>query len=194
MNYNSDDTYPLSEDESNTETDTESIYETDEEVIDDLYEQDEVFANEEKLTNTYYIGICKKYYDYYLLVNTISPTLFYKTPYELSLKYLREYSIIYIHQPQIEIMKLYILNDGTYTVTKKTYWLRLIQRHWKKIMKMKNDVYNKRMSVTAQYSFQIRGRYPYGLNTMPGLVGMLRDYNKKTKFLVLEKSTTNKFR
>jgi hypothetical protein len=187
MNYYSDNTYSLSDGDNDTETDTESMYESDEELIDDLYEQDEIFANEERITNNYYIGICKKYYDYYLLVNTISPRLFYKTPYELSLKYLREYSIIYIHHPQIEIMKLNILQDGTYSVIKKTYWLRLIQRHWKKIMKMKKDIYNKRMSVTSQYSFQIRGRYPYGLNTIPGLVGMLRDYNTKTKCFVLEK-------
>jgi hypothetical protein len=65
-------------------------------------------------------------------------------------------------------MKLNILQDGTYSVIKKTYWLRLVQRHWKKIMKMKKDIYNKRMSVISQYSLQIRGRYPYGLNTMPG--------------------------
>lgn len=187
MNYYFDNAYPLSDGDNDTETDTESMYESDEELIDDLYEEDEIFANEERITNNYYIGICKKYYDYYLLVNTISPRLFYKTPYELSLKYLREYSIIYIHDPQIEIMKLNILQDGTYSVIKQTYWLRLIQRHWKKIMKMKNDIYNKRMSVISQYSFQIRGRYPYGLNTMPGLVGMLRDYNTKTKCFVLEK-------
>jgi hypothetical protein len=184
MSYNSDSTYPISD--SDTETDTETLYESDEELIDDLYEQDETFANEEKITNNYYIGICKRYCEYYLLVNTISPRLFYKTPYELSLKYLREFSIIYIHDPQIEIMKLNILQDGTYSVIKQTYWLRLVQRHWKKIMAMKNDIYNKRMSIISQYSFQIRGRYPDGLNTMPGLIGMLRHYNKKSKCFLLE--------
>ena len=188
MNYDSDSSYLLPDYGSSDETDTESIYEseTDDEIIDELYEQDEVFANEDRITNTNYIGICKKYYDYYLLVNTISPNLFYKTPYELSLKYLREYSIIYIHQPQIEIMKLNILQDGTYSVIKKTYWLRLVQRHWKKIMKMKNEIYKKRGTILEQYTFSIRGRYNYGLNVLPGLVGMLRTYNTK--------STTNKFR
>ena len=167
------------------ETDTETDYETDEEVIDELYQEDEEFVNEEKITNNYYIGICKKYYDYYLLVNTVSPTLSYKTPYHLALTYLREYSIIYIHQPEIEIMKLNILTDGTYSVIKKTYWLRLIQRHWKKVIRLRNDIYNKRMLISSQYSFQIRARYPHGLNVLPGLVGMLMEYNTKTKILSL---------
>jgi hypothetical protein len=187
MDYHSDDTYPLSDAyTSDTETDTESIYESDEEIIDEMYEEDEVYLNQEKFTNNYYIGICKKYCDYYLLVNTISPRLFYKTPYNLCLTYLRDYSIIYIHAPQIEIMKLYILQDETYSVVKKTFWLRLVQRHWKKVMRLRNDIYNKRMLIYSQYTFQIRGKYPYGLNVLPGLVGMLRQYNKKTKCYSLE--------
>jgi hypothetical protein len=170
---------------SDTETDTETDYETDEEVIDELYDQDEGFMNQDKITNSYYIGICKKNYDYYLLVNTLSPRLFYKTPYHLALKYLREYSIIYIHEPQIEIMKLNILQDGTYSVIKNTFWLRLVQRHWKKVLRMRNDIYNKRMGILEQYSFQIRGRYTYGLNVLPGLVGMLKEYNNKSTSISL---------
>lgn len=160
-------------------TDTETDYETDEEVIDELYYHDEEFMNQEKITNSYYIGICKKNYDYYLLVNTLSPRLLYKTPYYLAVKYLREYSIIYIHEPQIEIMKLYILPDETYSVIKKTFWLRLVQRHWKKVLRMRNDIYKKRAGILEQYSLQIRRRYTYGLNVLPGLVGMLATYNKK---------------
>jgi len=178
MNYYSDSTYPLTDDD--TSTDTETIYDTDEEEIDELYDQDEEYIQQDKITNNYYIGICKQFQDYYLLVNTISPRLFYKTPYALALKYLKEYSIIYIHQPQIEIMKLIILNDGTYSVIKKTYWLRIIQKHWKKVLRMRNDIYNKRMMIFSQYSFQLTGRYPFGLNVLPGLVGMLREYNHST--------------
>jgi hypothetical protein len=52
------------------------------EQLDDLYDEDEQHIESDKIPNKYYIGICKRsnhYKDQYLLLNSISPKLFYKT-------------------------------------------------------------------------------------------------------------------
>ena len=35
--------------------------------------------------------------------------------------------------PRVEIMQLHMLADGTYSVVLKTYWLRILQRRWRRI-------------------------------------------------------------
>uniref|UniRef100_A0A6C0LT29 Uncharacterized protein n=1 Tax=viral metagenome TaxID=1070528 RepID=A0A6C0LT29_9ZZZZ len=165
-------------------SDSISSYDELEEELDELYDNDSEFIEQEKTNHNYYIGICKpsRAYDYYLLVNAVSPKLFYKTQYDLLIRYLQEYSVIYMSDPRIEIMKLYILQDETYTVSIKTYWIRLIQRHWKKIISTRKLIYKMRGAIRSLYYFELHGRYPDGLNTLPTLYGMLGCYSNHSTF------------
>lgn len=167
-----------------TLSDSLSSYDDFDEELDDLYDNDSDFIEREKTNHNYYIGICKRSraYDYYLLVNAVSPKLFYKTQYELLVRYLQEYSVIYMSDPRIEIMKLYILADGTYTVSVKTHWIRLIQRRWKKILAARKQLYKLRGTIRSLYYFELHGRYPDGLNTLPTLEGMMGSYSKNSTF------------
>jgi hypothetical protein len=151
------------------------------EELDNLYDQDETHIEADKVPNKYYIGICKRsnhYKDQYLLLNTISPKLFHKTNYDTMIAYLKEYSIIYIAEPTLEIMKFTPINKDVYSVVIKTHWIRLIQRHWKKILSMRNHIYKMRGTINSWRYFEIHGRYPYGLNTVPVLYGLLHEYAK----------------
>ena len=76
-----------SNENSDDENSDDEYYESD---SDDLYEQDAIHCESEKENYKYYIGISKliKPYHYYLLLNSISSTLFFKYPYEIVLNYL----------------------------------------------------------------------------------------------------------
>lgn len=157
---------------------------SDSEDLDPLFEDDE--ENEQldgpKQNGHYYIGACKliKPDNYFYLLSTVSPSLFLQYPLTVVRRYLESASIIYVNRPSVDVLKLQILRDGSYTVLIKTYWLSLIQRHWRSVVKERQFIRRRRCSIVAQRQFEITGRYPPGLNVLPGICGMMRDY--KTKF------------
>jgi hypothetical protein len=160
------------------EFDEYSDDEEDDNIINEIYSREQLFLDSEKQDGQYYIGLSKhmKYQNILLLVNAISAKSFYKYSYIHVLKYLYYYSLIRLYQPNIEIMKVYILNDGTYSVILKTHWIRLIQRHWKKTMKNRKQLMKKQMLVSSLYHREIYGKFPIGLNTIPMLTGLMSQY------------------
>jgi hypothetical protein len=171
----------------NVSTTSESIliefdeYSDDEEdqyTIDEIYTDEQSFLDSEKQNGKYYIGLAKHMKSrQILLLNTISTKTFYKYSYIHVLKYLYYYSIVRLYQPRVEIMKLYILNDGTYSVVLKTHWIRLIQRHWRKALLMRKQIMKKQMHLSSLYHREIYGRFPYGMNKIPMLSGLMSRYS-----------------
>jgi hypothetical protein len=159
--------YTDSEDEMDLETNADYIF-----------YQDEVFLDSPKIHNKYYIGISKYIYsqDYYLLLCAMSPQTFYRVDYYTALSYLTEYSIVPIHNSNIDILQLIIHDDHVYTVIKKTHWLRLIQRTWKKIYRLKREITRKRCSISAIQYREIHGKYPRELQSVPTIYGMLTSF------------------
>ena len=166
----------------------DSEYDNDSEPSENEYDSDEDYLYEEfysetydlpKQHNRYYIGLCKliRPEHYFLLLNTVSTKIFFKHPFQSILTYLSEFSIIYVNKPKIDIMQLQILPDDTYTIIKKTFWLRLIQRHWKNVLLLRKNIYKQRCRISSLQYSQLHGRYPRGLNAIPGLVGMLSCYH-----------------
>ena len=79
-------------------------------------------------------------------------------------------------QPKIHILKLHIAEDDTYTVIIKTFWLKIIQRKWKKIYKERCELLRKYK--TLQY---LRTReYISTSQHFPGLLGMYHYGNLNT--------------
>jgi hypothetical protein len=172
---NSDD--GLSNDSIIIEFDQYSDDEEDEYTIDEIYRDEQNFLDSEKQNGHYYIGLYKYMkYQNNLLLNAISAKTFYKYSFIHVLKYLYYYSLVRLYQPNVEIMKLYILNDGTYSVVLKTHWIRLIQRHWRKALQMRKHIMKKQMLVRSLYYREIHGKFPYGLNNMPMLTGLMSQY------------------
>lgn len=155
------------------DSDTES--ESDD--LDEIYDEDIEHIENEREDYKYYIGIAKliRPCNYYLLTNSISPKMFFLHPFPLVRNYLMEYSIMETYNPSIDILKLIIVND-VYTVIKKTFWIRLIQRHWRKVLSDRMAIRLRRGQIYSQRHFEMTGKYPVELRRLPSLYGMLSHY------------------
>ena len=171
----SEDSQSIESMESGTEYDSET-----EEMVDRIYFHEEDFLDSEKEDNHYYIGNSRVSQDklYILYANAVTPTTFFRFDINHVKSYLHDYSI-FVTNSNIDIMKLFILDDHTYTVVIKTYWLKIIQRHWKKIFSQRKYCISRRRQIKTMMYVERNGMYPYDCHSMPGLQGMLISYNKK---------------
>ena len=108
-------------------------YNTDQ--LDVIYSTDKKHMNSPKQDGKYYIGLCDVYNESSDLIfsSSVSAAALFKYSFIDIIKYLYEFGITRISTPKIHIMQLNILPDNTYSVINKMYWIRLVQRHWKKI-------------------------------------------------------------
>jgi hypothetical protein len=73
----------------------------------------------------------------------------------------------------------YIILPTHETITiLKTFWIRIIQKKWKKVFKQKQTIIRQRCSIQSLKIRQTTGYWPIYCNILPGLKGML--YNLKT--------------
>jgi hypothetical protein len=149
---------------------------------DEIYQDDSHHVYSEKEHEHYYIGLTKRTHsggrDVLLMVNSVSPFVFFQYEFERIRKYLAEYSIVRVENAKVHIMKLCILEDGTYSVLLKTHWLRLVQRHWKKVYAERKKVFRGRRNLANLKHREIYGRWPNGLNRFPSLHGLMMQYKK----------------
>lgn len=191
--YNEDlDNYSESSDENDSDSDSDSDGsiiiefddfsddEADEIALEQIYEEDKSHLDSEKFDGEYYVGLCKYMPrpQLYLMLNSVSPRTFFRFHYYHVLKYLYYYSSVRMFQPKIEIMKLVILPDQTYSVILKTYWIRLIQRHWRSVLKKRKEIIKGRMKPASLLWRETNGNFPPGLNIFPSLIGLMREYSK----------------
>jgi len=154
-----------------------------------ICEDEELYENQQKINGQYYLGV---YSDYsyratksndLLLANSLSMLSFYKYPEKSTMNYMINYSIFRTVSCTMEIMKLDIVNDGTYdvySVILKTYWLRMVQRHWKAICRCRKYITKERQRIQHRHLYEVCGKYPYPLNVMPSIRGMMAKYAKNT--------------
>jgi hypothetical protein len=147
---------------------------------DEIYQEDSAHLYSEKLEGHYYIGLAKRVFRHsLLLVNSVSATTFFRYPFYQIRNYLVKYSILEVNQAKVHIMKLCITEDQTFTVVLKTLWIRLIQRHWRRVVAIRHRIMKSRCCSKNRYISEISGRYPIGLRRLPGLQGLLSSYSKK---------------
>jgi hypothetical protein len=158
--------------------DQESDSDDDVGIVDDI---DDPLIDEPKEHNRYYLGSCKliRPDNYYLMLCAVSNRIFLQYPASVVSRYMESASLIYVHRPTIDIMKLEFLPNQMCTVVKKTFWIRLIQRRWRSVLRDRMCVLLRRGSIMSQRAFEMTGRWPIGLNVLPGLNGMLRAYSNK---------------
>jgi len=165
-----------------TDSDSEFYY-SDEEQLDsdfeDIFEQDQDHLDIDKENGYYYIGM----HAYIpsrrtmLITNSVSVSTFYKYSYERICGYLYRYSVIRADNPSVDIIKLSVLPDESYSVILKTHWLRIVQRTWKKVYQERQKILINRGNVSEQRYFEIHGQYRKGMNVLPTIHGMLLSYN-----------------
>uniref|UniRef100_A0A6C0HJ78 Uncharacterized protein n=1 Tax=viral metagenome TaxID=1070528 RepID=A0A6C0HJ78_9ZZZZ len=169
----------------NAEPNAQPIYitylEAEYDVIDEIAGLEENFLDTEKQHNMYYIGSAI----YYPQLNSIQldtavslRTLFSYEIDDIAL-YLAEYSVSNIRWrvPCIHILKLDIKPDGEYRAIIKTFWLKIVQRAWKKRFAERQSVIRSRGHIAAQRHFELTGTYPRDLRIIRGLRGLLLSDN-----------------
>ena len=113
--------------------------------FDYIDEDEDEDIGERLIDNQYYIGLPvlerrNVYFDedYLLFASSVKINTFYKFPYQDIVKYLNSYRCIGPYKMiQPEVMKMKFVksehNWPVYTVIVKTFWIKLIQRTWKRI-------------------------------------------------------------
>lgn len=87
----------------------------------------------------------------------------------------KNYKNIIMKQDYIkpEIAQCIYLSGGELIAIIKTFWIKLIQRTWKKIYKQKKEIIEKRKSLQSIMSREINGKCKITPTTIPSLKGML---------------------
>ncbi len=71
-------------------------------------------------------------------------------------------------------MQLFINpKTGAINVVLKTFWLKIIQRTWKRIYREQQEMLRNRCSLTNMRYFELRGRHLSIIASLPGLYGMM---------------------
>ena len=162
------------EDEDDDEADEYSI---DTEECDTILREDYDHSFSDKEDKHYYIGSCWLHLapkPAWTLANSISPTVFFRHSIMNVMHYLWLFSLFRLDRPHIEILQLHITSQGQYTVVIKTFWLRIVQRTWKRSYGERREILRKRCSIMALRHRELRGRYPVGMNALPSAVSMIR--------------------
>jgi hypothetical protein len=72
-----------------------------------------------------------------------------------------------------ELIEYHYLETGECIAIIKTFWIKIIQRTWKNILKKKQEIINKRMKFTSIFHREQRGKWAKDCLILPGLKGML---------------------
>jgi hypothetical protein len=170
-NYESDSN---SENDSNLDIDSNS----DDDYIYNV--EDFEYEPEEPSRTRYNIVICQRYKGAYIGVRV--PEINYHYLVHIRLKAFNYYiiNIVYneyincFYKCNIEIAECIYLPSGHCIAILKTFWLRLIQRVWKRVFSERKMCRERRAHPTAIRYREIYGKWPKDCCILPGLVGMLR--------------------
>jgi hypothetical protein len=150
-----------------------------EQIYDEEHNYDDDYE-EEFYNNTYHLGICSydKDIDSWLLASTVKNKTLFNYPYVNVTDYLNNYSIIdQKRQVPTDIMYLSFKGDEPfqlYTVIKKTFWLRLIQRTWKKICQRRKQILSNQNKINYIRQREL-GVKQECIPTLYGMLSYLKD-------------------
>jgi len=154
-------------------------------IIDEIYEEEIDYLDSNKENNQYVLGIGMIIKNG-IFIAGVSNKTFFKYDLKNIISYLKCYSIIFVRNPTLNIFKLVIVDD-VYIGIKKTFWISICQRHWKKIFREKKEIFSKRKRASSILHFQTYGFYPIGMRCMPSIRGMLNAYNNKQSPPLIQK-------
>ena len=106
--------------------------------------------------------------NHYLVVECIDKNDFYSNAYLEDLELIRLYHRNRECQIQLDIIQLDELTPGLEEVAYiKTFWLRIVQRKWKKIFQERKELIKKRSQFKALKERQLTGCWPVSLRNWP---------------------------
>lgn len=74
---------------------------------------------------------------------------------------------------KLHLLRLHITADGVYSVVVLTFWIRWIQRAWRRVFREKQLCRQRRSSWTSRSFFEVHGKYPRDCVRYPSVHGML---------------------
>ena len=163
-----------------SESETESIIMNED---DEIYEEDCDFLDADKGDRKYYIGLSGhvKRQNQTILLSSISPKTFMKHDGEEVLQYLVEYSAVDIRNhcttPSIQILQLHLDDKQTYNVVNKTFWLKMVQRSWKRVYAQRQSAINSMKNPLVLLRRQSTGKMDTRLPSISGMVKRICDPN-----------------
>ncbi len=143
-----------------------------------IFEEEMSFYETDKINNQYTLGFAAKIKidNNYMLASSVSNTTFLYYRYVDIIKYLKERSYINlkikfnnIKEPNMEIMKVYFGEMGEYYVVKKTFWLRIVQRCWKRIFAERQRQLTLRKQIANITLFELTGKNVCGFSGIKGM-------------------------
>jgi hypothetical protein len=168
-----------------TSPNPDTIYEE----IDDI---DYVFQQREPVQHTYYIGSYVYLPGNLVMGSVVSSDAFFRYTHQEIHHYLVGYHLSPSPEHAVHIVQLTEKNAneteyGDITlgqvyfynlpVIVKTYWIRIVQRTWKRVYREKMRVIAIRKSLKSIRGFEETGQYPAGARSMPSIWGMLSFHN-----------------
>ena len=165
-----------SESGSDNDSATTSSYDSDSFEFDNIYLLESEFADSDKYSGQYIIGIsCGPFNPLFteLFTAGVSSRTFFRFPFASVVHYLYCSSVVYLHSPTIDIIQIYVDPQDRYIAIKKTFWLRLVQRRWKKIYRERCAILARRTHLSSLRYREIYGKYPVGLRVLPTIYGMM---------------------
>ena len=107
---------------------------------------------------------------HWILAGTITPAVFFRHRAIDVAQYLWLSSMFRrFHGPKIDILQLHISAEGVHHVIIKTFWLKLVQRTWRRVYRERQEIWKRRCSITALRTREVTGKYPVGLRTLPAV-------------------------
>jgi len=172
-----EDSFVLSDtDDETMDEDEDDEYSIDTEECEMILSDDYQHSFEEKQDKHYYLGSCWswKQDDKWTMTNSVSARVFFRHSFQNIIHYLWLFSLVRMSSPHIHILQLHISEDGTYNVIIKTFWLRIVQRTWKRIYRERQEIWKKRRNITALRQREITGKFPIGLRVLPSILGLMK--------------------
>lgn len=123
---------------------------------------DEYDDEVEEIDGTYQFGAClidlshKKTDIHYVMKMPIKVLYNYPTKIQ---SYLETFYYINMTRPRLEIFKIKKTNDGVFEATLTTFWIRLIQRAWKKRYQNKKRIIHMNANPNALRYRELKGSF-----------------------------------
>lgn len=163
-------------------SETESYFATDDELTDDdsvdMYYEiiDEFYETEEVSSTKFNVVVCERYNSIFHGISSEEMNYHYLVHMRLkniNFNHIRHMLNHNLTRTKFEIAECIYLQSQHCVCILKTFWLKLIQRKWKNILRDRKKIITKRYNPNSLKYREINGKWPINCIYYPLLKGML---------------------
>ena len=144
---------------------------------DDPYDTDLLDMDDESddyLINRQNYGILESFINFTKPISEQYFTVVYDKEYKKKHDFIRNYKTIISNKNYLtpQIMEIHILKGNEHIAILKTFWIRCIQRCWKRLVKKRKEILSLRKQLKKIKYKEVHGVYPATSNIWPQVKGM----------------------